>query len=133
MLATLRRSGLALTLTLVVPGLVPSWVQVTDPCPDMAPWLEDGHAGGHQRHTGHGTGSQGGERSAPGGQSGHHQGCTCLGACQVGTGEWSPAPPQANATALSLTVQRVAPRTGITLSLTTPDHTLPPATAPPLG
>ena len=128
MFAKLRRSRLlGLTFALVVPGLTPAWLQVANPCPDMAPWLVEQQAPGQQGHAG------GHQDEHPTSESGHHQGCTCLGSCQVGAGEWSPGESALPAVALGLLVDRSTPRTGIALPIATPRFTLPLATAPPLS
>ena len=131
MFATLRRSRLlGLTFALVVPGLTPAWLQTANPCPDMAPWLVERHAPGQQGHAGHGNGHP---SERPTSESGHHQGCTCLGSCQVGADKWSPGESALPAVAHSLLVDRSTPRTGIALPIATPRFTLPLATAPPLS
>jgi hypothetical protein len=117
MLTLLRRSrAMALAMVLLAPGVTGSAVQWLHACP-----AEARSAAEHQHHD-----------SAPA-ESGHSQGCECIGACNAA----EPVSPAGSLTILVAAVPQdrgAIPPAGPTfVPAGRPSHLLPPATAPPLA
>ena len=117
MLSLLRRSrAMALSMVLLAPGITGSAVQWLHACPAEAQAAAD-----HQHH---------GSDSS---QSGHSQGCECIGSCNTAGSIASVTLPTVTAAIVEPDRQVILPTDLSFIPAGVPSDLLPPATAPPLA